>query len=494
MKKITLLFALLITSIGFSQELVTNGDFESGATGWSGNAVNVVTQAGNKFNEANVAAAGNPWDANLSYVLPLTPNVTYVLKFDAWSDRSRTIVAGVGLNHDPWTNVTQTPALSTTTQTFTYNFVAPANSDADSRIIFDMGAQIGYVGIDNVSLKVFVADPLKDATLSDLKVDGATVTGFSALTTTYSVAKPTGTTTVPQITAASTTQTSPATAVITQATAIPGSASVLVTSKDGSTTKTYTVNYITSGPSASAPTPPARPSADVISLYSNAYTNVASNFDAGWCGANSVQEVMIAGNGMMAWKGNACQGIDLNTGINASSFTRLHVDVYIEAGTDLTSSVFNLKFVQQPGGGALELNFNIASTPALVAGSWLSIDVPVNLTTFTGFKEFGITSPNLNNKLWYDNLYVHKGTVLGVTDFKLANINMYPNPVSNELNISAENTIQNVAVYNLLGQEVLSSNPNATSAKLQTSGLSKGVYLVKATIDGNVSSSKFIKE
>jgi type VI protein secretion system component VasF len=51
-----------------------------------------------------------------------------------------------------------------------------------------------------------------------------------------------------------------------------------------------------------------------------------------------------------------------------------------------------------------------------------------------------------------------------------------------------------VEVFNLLGQEVLSINPKANSAKIQTSSLSKGVYVITATIDDVVSSSKFIKQ
>ena len=61
------------------------------------------------------------------------------------------------------------------------------------------------------------------------------------------------------------------------------------------------------GPSTAAPTPPARNAADVISLYSGAYNDVASNFDAGWCGPNSVSEISVTGNATKAYLGNNCQ-------------------------------------------------------------------------------------------------------------------------------------------------------------------------------------------
>jgi hypothetical protein len=249
-----------------------------------------------------------------------------------------------------------------------------------------------------------------------------------------------------------------------------------------------------SAPPTTAPTaPPARNAEDVISLYSEAYTNVASNFDAGWCGA-AIEEVSIAGNNVQAFIGDNCQGIVLNAGIDASAFTNLHVDVYIEEGVDLSSKVFNLKFVQQPGGAAIEVNFNVASSPALVAGSWIAIDVVVDLSTLTGFKEFGITAGTLKNQVWYDNLYIHKGTALSVSDNELLNVSMYPNPTASKLNISAASTIKNVSIFNLIGRKVMGLNIDSNSAAIDVSGLSSGLYLINYTIGDAVGTAKFIKE
>jgi hypothetical protein len=245
-----------------------------------------------------------------------------------------------------------------------------------------------------------------------------------------------------------------------------------------------------SPPTVAAPTPPARPAADVISLYSDAYTDVASNFDAAWCGANSIEEVMIAGNATLAWKSNPCQGIVLDAGIDATTFTNLHVDLYIQAGTDLTSKVFNLKFVQQPGGAALEINLNAASTPALVAGTWLSVDVPVDLSTFTGFKEFGVTSANLNNIAWYDNLYVHKNTVLGTDEFESSNFKVYPNPTKDNWNIESNTTISSVTVFDILGKQVMALTTNSNDVEINTSTIKTGIYF--ARIEG-VNGSKTVK-
>jgi len=74
-----------------------------------------------------------------------------------------------------------------------------------------------------------------------LKVNGATVTGFVATTNTYSVVLPYGTTALPIV--AATTTDANATKVITQVTSLSASATVDVTAEDGTTKKTYTVEF-----------------------------------------------------------------------------------------------------------------------------------------------------------------------------------------------------------------------------------------------------------
>jgi hypothetical protein len=116
-----------------------------------------------------------------------------------------------------------------------------------------------------------------------------------------------------------------------------------------------------------------------------------------------------------------------------------------------------------------------------------------NPATFFQFK-LGASSDIRTKLAYFDNIFFYKASTLGVKSFNVSNIKMYPNPVSNELTIEAQSTIQKIAVFNLLGQEVLSKSPEANSAKLQTSSLSQGVYVITTTIDNVVSSSKFVKQ
>ena len=81
-----------------------------------------------------------------------------------------------------------------------------------------------------------------DATLSSLTYNGTSVPNFAATTLSYDVELPAGTTAVPTV-AAVKHDTKASDPVITQASALPGTATVVVTAEDGTTTKTYTVNF-----------------------------------------------------------------------------------------------------------------------------------------------------------------------------------------------------------------------------------------------------------
>ncbi|GAB5472314.1 MAG: hypothetical protein Mars2KO_04130 [Maribacter sp.] len=137
---------------GFDDGLLTNGDFESGNDPWIGGGRNIVTEGGNSFNSVDVMNAGNAFDVNLSQVVEITQDADYILTFEASSDRNRTMLAGIGLNVDPFTNVNESVNLTTDMQTFTLNLNATGFGGADSRVLFDMGAEEGTVSIDNVSL------------------------------------------------------------------------------------------------------------------------------------------------------------------------------------------------------------------------------------------------------------------------------------------------------------------------------------------------------
>jgi len=142
----------------FAGGLITNGNFDSGVAPWTLGTINpipselLITENGNTYFSVNVTAAGNPYDVNLSQKgINMEQGKTYRLTFDAWASVDRSIVIGIGLSSDPWTNQAVTQNITTSVQTYTKDLVANF-SNANSRVIFDLGAAVGTVNIDNVIL------------------------------------------------------------------------------------------------------------------------------------------------------------------------------------------------------------------------------------------------------------------------------------------------------------------------------------------------------
>ncbi len=166
---------------GFDSGLLTSGDFEGDNSAWFGGGLNIVTENGNNFQQVNVEAAGNPFDVNISQLVDLVEGTTYELSFDASSSTSQTILAGIGLNVDPFTNNSQPVALTTDLQRYTLTLTAAGFGGIGNRVLFDMGAAIGVVTIDNASLVINeeeVVQPPSDFD-SGLLVNGDFETGIS---------------------------------------------------------------------------------------------------------------------------------------------------------------------------------------------------------------------------------------------------------------------------------------------------------------------------
>ncbi len=90
-----------------------------------------------------------------------------------------------------------------------------------------------------------------DATLKEIKVDGVAISGFTPSTETYSVAVPFSQTSLP-IVSATANNSGAQPLQITQATDVPGDATILVTAEDGTTKKTYTISFTRAAASSDA--------------------------------------------------------------------------------------------------------------------------------------------------------------------------------------------------------------------------------------------------
>jgi Secretion system C-terminal sorting domain len=176
--------------------------------------------------------------------------------------------------------------------------------------------------------------------------------------------------------------------------------------------------------------------------------------------------------------------------------------VKIKVWSPVAGKILKLKFEGSPidfDNGAFETD--VATT---VANAWevLTFDYnsptlfpPVNnndnkIAFFFDFGTQGDGGPN--STYYFDDVAFSED--LSVPNFINSDVILYPNPASNHLTIEAKGVIQKITLYNLLGQEILTKEPNANATTLQISGFQKGIYTVTTTIDGKASTSKFIKD
>lgn len=85
-------------------------------------------------------------------------------------------------------------------------------------------------------------------------------------------------------------------------------------------------------------------------------------------------------------------------------------------------------------------------------------------------------------------------TTLGTADFELKNVVAYPNPVKDILNISLEQNITSVSLYNVLGQEIQKKFYSSKEITMDFSSLLSGTYYVKVTSANAIKTLKVIKE
>ncbi|XOV93542.1 MAG: immunoglobulin-like domain-containing protein [Bacteroidota bacterium] len=314
----------VVVSAVFNVEgnLLSNGDFNDGATGWTGNqgALEIRTEGCSNFFFANIATAGNSYDVNLQQVVELTQDQTYTLTFDANSDVSRSIIAGIGLNEGDYPSVTETVALTTEPQTFTIECLfAGSFGGANSRVFFDLGAETGVVIIDNVAL------------------------------------------------------------VLSDACEAPS-------------------------PTTAAPTPATDPG-DVISIFSDAYTNISGvNTNPNWGQATVSTVEMIESNNTLKYANLTYQGTDwTGNAQDVSGKKFLHIDMWTANATAVNISIISTA-------GPTEKAYSLPIT----TDEWVSYDIL--LTQFSGVALSSVDQMKFDAPgaptIYLDNIYFY-GTADG---------------------------------------------------------------------------------
>ena len=493
MKKITLLLFLLATAFGHSQNIALGGTATASTENSNTAAMAIDGDGGTRWESAQSDPQWISIDLGTSYSINRV-----VLNWEGAYGQAYEI------------QISDDPTFSTSTTIFTTTSgdggIYDLTVAGTGRYVRMYGTVRGTVyGYSLYEFEIYEAlAPEADASLSDLKVDGVSIPGFSSIVTSYDYELAYGTTTVPTVTV--TTTEAGATPVITPASGIPGSTTVTVTSQDTSTQLIYTVSFVANLPAGGAPVP-GHLQGDVASIYSDSYTDPAViDYNPWWWQSTSFSEEVFGGNNTIKHGNLNYQGInfDSNT-IDASSMDYLHFDYWTTDG-----SQYRVSPISASTG---EIAYIIASA---TQNEWVGVDVP--LSYFTGvdagfsladIKEFkfdtetfdgngqgaGNASQGFSIATFYvDNIYFYSGAPLSIVDFQIEDLKLYPNPTNNTWRISTKNQVINsIEVFNILGKRVLALKPNAISAEVDATGLASGIYITKISTESGTISKKLIK-
>ncbi len=204
-------------------------------------------------------------------------------------------------------------------------------------------------------------------------------------------------------------------------------------------------------PAEAAPTPTLA-EANVISIFSDAYTNIGGvNLNPNWGQSTVVTEMAIEGNNTLLYTGLNYQGTEFSAQ-NVSGMTYLHIDYWTDNSTALKFFVIS----QTP---TVDSDYH---TFAIVSEQWVSVDIPlttfpnVDLTDVFQFKVEG------NGTIYWDNFYFYSNLVevdnrseTFPQGFALEQ--NFPNPFNPVTTLRydlPENSYVNVTVYDMLGREV----------------------------------------
>jgi len=257
----------------------------------------------------------------------------------------------------------------------------------------------------------------KDVTLSDLTVDGTTIDGFNTARESYVLDYPYGTTTVPAITV--TTTDPEATYEISAAESMPGTTTIVVTSKDQSESATYTVEFTTTIPPVPAPTPD-KDENFVISVYSDAYTSIATNVNPDWGQETLVTELQIESNNTLKYARLNYQGMDFPNPTDVSDMEYLHVDFFTGDATQMEIYLI----------AAGENSYNVVQGAGITYNEWRGLDIPMTIYSNAGRDleaayQFKITG---NGTVYFDNFYFYKSNP--ANDATLSDLRVNGNTIS----------------------------------------------------------------
>ncbi len=260
-------------------------------------------------------------------------------------------------------------------------------------------------------------------------------------------------------------------------------------------TGTLTVNVAAvPAPLVAAPTP-TRPAASVISLFSNAYTDVAgTDWFPNWGQTTVVTDIQIAGNATKKYSNLNYQGVQFGTAINVTAMNYFHLDLWTPNCTSFKVSLINIPPLTQTEQA-------VTLTPTL--SGWNSWDIPLssyNTINKAGIGQLKLEGTPAGSVVYIDNMFFFK-TGVGTNDLKLSNdlFTVSPTLANDFVNINLNDKVQGstqITFTTLTGQKVYEASLNADNLtkvkEISTQNLASGMYIIGVRVGDSFQTQKIV--
>jgi len=156
---------------------------------------------------------------------------------------------------------------------------------------------------------------------------------------------------------------------------------------------------------------------------------------------------------------------------------------------------FKYRFFYNDGGLSKGKGACIAA-PTVIS---FSCNAPSSLQVqqiFTDHVVIGWTGNGGGNQDFYSN-YSNKvnfstTSTLGISNQKIEGFGFYPNPTKDNMTLKANQNIDKIEVYNLLGQQIMIVQPKVSAYQLNVSNLKTGIYFMKVKVADKIGAYKIV--
>ncbi|WP_111308709.1 PKD domain protein [Confluentibacter sediminis] len=166
----------------------------------------------------------------------------------------------------------------------------------------------------------------------------------------------------------------------------------------------YKPSSIPTEPVVAAPSPTA-PEGNVVSIFSNAYTNVTlSELNPDWGQSTTLTSVNVQGNSTWLYEDLNYSGIvtDYSNPTDLSGMTFVHFDYFTPDATTV-----GLKLVNTTKNDGDPLKEDIEYVSSVTLGTWVSVDIPLSVYTTDISAITQIIFESSSAKVYIDNLYFY---------------------------------------------------------------------------------------